>query len=80
MSGTVEAFYFLGTHVQYMVRLENGDLIEVVDHQLDRSPKEKGSKVTLDIQAPVFNIYDQQSGQSLYNRPLELGEGKTTNA
>lgn len=65
LEGVVRESTFLGMYIQYKVQLADQQIVEVWSHDLSLPILQKGENVKLRVQAPVLNVFDRQTGQSL---------------
>ena len=63
--GTVEFSTFLGLNTHYLVRLETGERVEIIQESRIDDILEKGSTVRLNVKGEKINVFTQDGSRSL---------------
>lgn len=65
LPGKILSSSFLGMHIQYEIELSNKQVIDMLDNDLTRPIFSNERHVQLQIESPIPNAFDRQSGDSL---------------
>ena len=63
--GTVEFSTFLGLNTHYLVRLETGERVEIIQESRIDDILEKGSTVRMTVKAEKINLFTQDGSRTL---------------
>lgn len=65
IKGVVETSTFLGLNTRYFVRLENNEVIEVIDNTHSSEIIEAGKEIYLTFNLNVINVFDRETQRSI---------------
>lgn len=63
--GVVERSVFLGLNTHYLIRLQSGERVEIVQESVMDDPIKSGAPVSLAVKAEKINVFDEAGAASL---------------